>query len=210
MAVAFLTSNDLLTSTYRQSYCAKVTGVAANKIVSKVKRLGGGFGGKETRSIQLASICAVAAKKTKRPVRCMLNRDEDMVTSGQRHPFLSRWKVGVNKDGKIQALDADVFCNAGWTQDLSGAVCERALSHCDGCYKIPNIFVRGRPVKTNTVSNTAFRGFGGPQGMFIAECFMEEVADHLKIPVETLRQTNLYEPGEKTHFLQELQDWYNL
>ena len=185
-----------------------MTGVAANKIVAKVKRLGGGFGGKETRSIQLSSICAIAAKKTKRPVRCMLNRDEDMVTSGQRHPFLARWKVAVNKDGKIQALDADVFCNGGWTQDLSGAVCERALSHSDGCYRIPNVFVRGRIAKTNTVSNTAFRGFGGPQGMFIAECYMEEVADQLKIPVEELRRINMYLPGEKTHFLQELKDWH--
>ncbi len=82
---------------------------------------------------------ALAAKKAGRPVRCMLNRDEDMVTSGQRHPFLARWKVGVNKDGKLQALDADVFCNAGWSQDLSGAVCDRALSHIDGCYLIPNV-----------------------------------------------------------------------
>lgn len=122
-----------------QSYVAQVTGVEANKIVSKVKRLGGGFGGKETRSIQLSGICAVAAKKTKRPVRCMLNRDEDMMTSGQRHPFLARWKVAVNKDGKLQALDADVFANAGWSQDLSGAVVDRGLSHIDGCYLIPNV-----------------------------------------------------------------------
>jgi xanthine dehydrogenase/oxidase len=81
---------------------------------------------------------ALAAKKTGRPVRCMLNRDEDMITSGQRHPFLARWKVGVNKDGKLQALDADVFCNAGWSQDLSAAVCDRALSHI-GMYP-PSIF----------------------------------------------------------------------
>jgi xanthine dehydrogenase molybdopterin-binding subunit B len=113
----------------RQTYVAQVCNVAANKVVSKVKRLGGGFGGKETRSIQLTGIVALAAKKTGRPVRCMLNRDEDMITSGQRHPFLARWKVGVNKDGKLQALDADVFCNAGWSQDLSAAVCDRALSH---------------------------------------------------------------------------------
>ena len=176
--------------------------------MSKVKRLGGGFGGKETRSIQLSGICAVAAKKTKRPVRCMLNRDDDISTSGQRHPFLARWKVAVNKDGKLQALDADVYGNAGWSQDLSGAVVDRALSHIDGCYKIPNIHVRGRLAKTNTVSNTAFRGFGGPQGMFIAESYMEEVADRLDMPVERLREINFYKPSEKTHFNQELKDWY--
>lgn len=191
-----------------QTYVAQVTGVAANKIVSRVKRMGGGFGGKETRSFQLAGICAVAAKKSKRPVRCMLNRDEDILTSGQRHPFLARWKVAVNKDGKIQGLDADVYANAGHTQDLSGAVVERSLTHIDGCYKIPNIQVRGRLAKTNTVSNTAFRGFGGPQGMFIAETFMEEVADHLGMPVERLREINMYEPHQTTHFDQELKDWY--
>ncbi|KAF2726029.1 xanthine dehydrogenase [Polychaeton citri CBS 116435] len=191
-----------------QAYVAQVTGVAANKIVSKVKRLGGGFGGKETRSIQLAGICATAAKKTGRPVRCMLNRDEDIITSGQRHPFLTRWKVGVNKDGKIQALDADVFNNGGWTQDLSAAVVDRALSHSDGVYKIPNVSVRGRICKTNTVSNSAFRGFGGPQGMFIAECYMEEVADRLGISSDEFRMKNMYKPLEKTHFRQELRDWY--
>ena len=173
-----------------------------------MKRLGGGFGGKETRSIQLSGICAVAAKKTRRPVRCMLNRDDDISTSGQRHPFLARWKVAVNKDGKLQALDADVFANAGWSQDLSGAVIDRGLSHIDGCYKIPNVHVRGRLAKTNTVSNTAFRGFGGPQGMFIAETYMEEVADRLGMPVEKLRWINFYKPNEITHFNQSLKDWY--
>ncbi|RDL39251.1 putative xanthine dehydrogenase [Venustampulla echinocandica] len=194
--------------TETQTYVAQVCDVAANKVVSRVKRLGGGFGGKETRSIQLTGIVALSAKKTGRPVRCMLNRDEDMITSGQRHPFLARWKVGVNKDGKIQSLDADVFCNAGWTQDLSAAVCDRALSHIDGCYKIPNIHVRGRLCRTNTMSNTAFRGFGGPQGLFIAESYMEEISDRLGIPVERLREINFYKPNEETHFNQSLKDWH--
>ncbi|GAM86282.1 hypothetical protein ANO11243_042940 [Dothideomycetidae sp. 11243] len=191
-----------------QSYVAQVCDVANNKVVVRVKRMGGGFGGKETRSVQLAGICATAAKKTGRPVRCMLNRDEDIQTSGQRHPFLSRWKVAVNKDGMVQALDADVFNNAGWTQDLSAAVLDRSLSHIDGVYKWPNIHVRGRICRTNTVSNTAFRGFGGPQGMFICESFMSEVADHLNIPVEKFREMNMYKPHEKTHFNQELKDFY--
>jgi xanthine dehydrogenase/oxidase len=173
-----------------------------------VKRLGGGFGGKETRSIQLSSIVALAAKKTGRPVRCMLNRDEDMLTSGQRHPFLGKWMVAVNKDGKIQALDVDVFCNGGWSQDLSAAVCDRALSHIDGCYNIPNVYIRGRICKTNTVSNTAFRGFGGPQGIFIAESYIEEIADRLDIPSERLREINFYKANEKTHFNQALKDWH--
>ncbi|OMP85421.1 Xanthine dehydrogenase [Diplodia seriata] len=194
--------------TETQSYVAQVTGVAANKIVAKVKRMGGGFGGKETRSIQLAGIVATAAKKCKRPVRCMLNRDEDILTSGQRHPFLGRWKIGVNKDGRIQALDVDIFNNGGWSQDLSGAVVDRACSHVDGVYRIPNVYVRGRVCKTNTVSNTAFRGFGGPQGMFIAESYMEEVADGLGMPVDELRKINMYQPGDRTHFDQELKDYF--
>ncbi|KAB8204739.1 Molybdopterin-binding domain of aldehyde dehydrogenase-domain-containing protein [Aspergillus parasiticus] len=194
--------------TETQTYVAQVTGVAANKIVSRVKRLGGGFGGKETRSIQLAGLCATAAAKTRRPVRCMLNRDEDIITSGQRHPFYCRWKVGVTKEGKLLALDADVYANGGHTQDLSAAVVDRSLSHIDGVYNIPNVHVRGRICKTNTVSNSAFRGFGGPQGMFMAESFMSEIADHLDIPVEKLRMDNMYKHGDKTHFNQELKDWH--
>lgn len=194
--------------TETQVYVAQVTGVAANKILSRVKRMGGGFGGKETRSIQLAGICATAANKLKRPVRCMLNRDEDIATSGQRHPFLARWKVAVNKDGKLQALDADVYNNGGWCQDLSAAVVDRALSHADGVYNIPNVHIRGRIAKTNTVSNTAFRGFGGPQGMFISESYMSEVADHLGMPEEKLREINMYKPDDITHFNQQLKDWH--
>ncbi|KFY04761.1 hypothetical protein O988_00526 [Pseudogymnoascus sp. VKM F-3808] len=194
--------------TETQAYAAQVCGVANNKVVCRVKRLGGGFGGKETRSVQLSSIMALAAKKTGRPVRCMLNRDEDMMTSGQRHPFLTKWKIAINSDGKLQALDAEVVCNGGWTQDLSGAVCERALSHIDGCYAIPNVHVRGRIARTNTMSNSAFRGFGGPQGLFVAETYMEEAADRLGIPAEKLREINLYKPMEITHFNQALQDWH--
>lgn len=191
-----------------QAYAARVLEVQANKVVVKVKRLGGGFGGKETRCIQLSTILALAAQKTRRPVRCMLTREEDMVTSGQRHPFLGRWKVGVNKDGKIQALDLDIFNNGGWSWDLSAAVCERAMTHSDNCYLIPNFHVRGRICKTNTMSNTAFRGFGGPQGLFIAESYMSEVADRLDIPVERLREINMYKTEEETHFNQKLTDWH--
>jgi xanthine dehydrogenase/oxidase len=194
--------------TETQTLVAQVMGVPSNRVVIRVKRIGGGFGGKETRASQLAGILAVGAKKARVPVRCMLNRDEDIITSGQRHPFLGRWKVGVSKDYKLIALDADVFCNGGWSQDLSGAVMERALSHIDGCYKIPNVFVRGRCCKTNTVSNTAFRGFGGPQGMFINESMMSEVADRLGISVDHFREINLLHEGDRTHFNQILPDYH--
>lgn len=191
-----------------QVFASRVCEVQANKINVRVKRLGGGFGGKETRSIPMSSVLALAASKTGRPVRCMLTREEDMVITGQRHPFLGRYKVGVNKDGKIQALDCDIFNNAGWTFDLSASVVERAMTHVDGCYKIPNIFVRGRICKTNTMSNTAFRGFGGPQGMFIAETYMEEVADRLGMQVEKFREINFYRDDDETHFNQSLMDWH--
>lgn len=197
-----------LTQACRQVFASRVCEVQANKVVVRVKRLGGGFGGKETRSVVLSSAAALAAKKTKRPVRCMLTREEDMVASGQRHPFLARYKVGVNKDGKLQALDLDVFNNAGWTFDLSASVNERAMTHSDGCYDIPNVFVRGRICRTNTMSNTAFRGFGGPQGMFIAETYMEETADRLGMAVEALREINFYKPQGTTHFNQTLEDWH--
>ncbi|KIH93528.1 xanthine dehydrogenase/oxidase [Sporothrix brasiliensis 5110] len=191
-----------------QDFAARVCGVQANKVVVRVKRLGGGFGGKETRSIQLACIAALAAKTTRRPVRCMLTREEDMVTSGQRHPFISKWKVGVNRDGKLQALDLRLYNNAGWSWDLSAAVCERAITHSDGCYNIPSVRIRGWLCKTNTMSNTAFRGFGGPQGLFVAECYMSEVADRLGMPVETLRAINMYKVGELTPFNQSITDWH--
>ncbi|KAH6608151.1 xanthine dehydrogenase [Trichoderma cornu-damae] len=191
-----------------QAFAARVCEVPANKVVVRVKRLGGGFGGKETRSIILSSAVALAAKKTGRPVRCMLTREEDMLTMGQRHPFLGKYKVGFSKDGKIQALDVDIFNNAGWTFDLSASVVERAMTHVDGCYRIPNTFIRGRICKTNTVSNTAFRGFGGPQGMFIMETCMEEAADRLGIPVDRLREINFYEPLELTPFNQPVTDWH--
>ncbi|KAG5984696.1 hypothetical protein E4U55_003642 [Claviceps digitariae] len=192
-----------------QIFVARVCNVPANRINVRVKRLGGGFGGKESRSVLLSAAVGLAAHKTGRPVRCMLTREEDMVTMGQRHPFMAYYKVGVNKDGKIQAVDLEVYSNAGWTFDLSTAVIERAMSHSDGCYFIPNMHVRGRICRTNTVSNTAFRGFGGPQGMFIAETYMEEVADRLGMPVEQLREINFYKThGGITHFNQVIEDWH--
>ncbi|OZJ05979.1 hypothetical protein BZG36_01218 [Bifiguratus adelaidae] len=194
-------------ATETQLVVASALGVPSNRIYCRVKRLGGGFGGKETRSIPLAATLAVAAKKLRRPVRCMLDRDEDMITSGQRHPFYAKYKVGVSKEGKVLAYELDIYNNAGWTADLSQAVLERSLSHCDNCYYVPNVHVRGYMCKTNIHSNTAFRGFGGPQGMFVAETWVEEVADGMAIPVEKFREMNLYKEGQLTHFNQELTDW---
>jgi len=116
-----------------QEFVSQVTGVPSNRINARVKRMGGAFGGKESRSVPIASLCAVAAKKEQRPVRCMLNRDEDMMTSGQRHPTQARWKVGVMNNGKLIAFDADIYNNAGYSYDMSGAVMDRCCTHVDNC-----------------------------------------------------------------------------
>ncbi|PWW71580.1 xanthine dehydrogenase [Tuber magnatum] len=191
-----------------QELVAQVTGVPSSRIVAKVKRMGGAFGGKEIRAAQLTCILAVAAKKVGRPVRCMLNRDEDMMVSGQRNPFQAHWRVGVSRDGMLQVLDADVYNNAGYSYDASGAVMDRAITHIDACYLTPHVHLRGHVCKTNTHSNTAFRGFGAPQGQYIAECIMTAVADNLKMSVDELRWKNLYKEGELTPFLQPLEDWH--
>ncbi|RPA93263.1 hypothetical protein L873DRAFT_1847312 [Choiromyces venosus 120613-1] len=193
-----------------QEFVSQVTGVPSSRIVAKVKRMGDGFGGKESRSVQLACILAVGAKKVGRPIRCMLNRDEDMMTSGQRNPFQAHWKVGVSKDGMLQVLDADVYNNAGYSQDLSGAVMDRALTHIDSCYWIPHVHLRGHVCKTNTHSNTAFRGFGAPQGQYVAEYIITAIADHLEMSVDKIRWKNLYKEGQLTPFLQPLEDWHVL
>ncbi|KAF1982852.1 hypothetical protein K402DRAFT_466465 [Aulographum hederae CBS 113979] len=192
-----------------QEFVSSVTGVPSNRINAKVKRMGGAFGGKESRSVPIACLLAIAAKKEKRPMRIMLNRDEDMMTTGQRHPMKIKWKMGVKSDGKLVALDADLYDNAGFSHDMSGAVMDRALTHIDNCYEIPHVFVRGHVCKTNTHSNTAFRGFGGPQAMYFTECIMSTIAEGLNIDIDDLRILNLYKETGRTPFLQQIdQDWH--
>ncbi|CAI6331447.1 unnamed protein product [Periconia digitata] len=192
-----------------QEFVSAVTGVPSNRINARVKRMGGGFGGKESRSVPFACYLAVAAKKEKRPMRLMLNRDEDMLLSGQRHPVQARWKVGVSSDGKLIAMDADVYDNAGFSQDMSGAVMDRCLTHFDNSYECPNVLLRGHVCKTNIHSNTAYRGFGAPQGMYFAETLMYNIAEGLGMDVDEVRTKNLYKIGEHTPFLQFIdEDWH--
>ena len=194
--------------TETQHLVAHALGVPSHKVVCRVKRMGGGFGGKETRSVPLSCALAVAARKLKRPVRCMLDRDEDIILSGQRHPFFGKYKVGFNKDGKIQAVDVKLYSNAGWSADLSLAVMERAVAHSDNVYMIPNMRAHGTVCRTNIHSNTAYRGFGGPQGMMVCETWLTHVADFLGKPVEELRQLNMYKEGQLTHFNQPLENFH--
>lgn len=192
-----------------QEFVSSVLGVPSNRVNARVKRMGGGFGGKESRSVPFAVYTAIAARKEKRPVRIMLNRDEDMLLSGQRHPFQARWKVGVSKEGKLIALEADVYNNGGFSQDMSGAVMDRCLTHFDNSYQCPHVFLRGHVCRTNIHSNTAYRGFGAPQGMYFSETVMYNIAEGLGMDVDELRLKNLYKPGEHTPFFQKIdEDWH--
>ncbi|XP_069035574.1 xanthine dehydrogenase/oxidase [Lepisosteus oculatus] len=190
-----------------QQLVAKALGVPANRIVCRVKRMGGGFGGKESRSTLLSTVVAVAAHKTGRPVRCMLDRDEDMLISGGRHPFLGSYKVGFMNSGQVVALDVTFYSNAGNSVDLSIPIMERALFHMENSYNIPHIRGTGFICKTNLPSNTAFRGFGGPQGMMVAESWISDVAMKCGLPANQVRRINMYKEGDVTPFSQKLEQF---
>ncbi|XP_045768290.1 xanthine dehydrogenase [Maniola jurtina] len=200
---------EIFCSSQHPSEIAKLTShilhVPMNRIVARVKRLGGGFGGKEARSMLVALPVAFAAHKLQRPVRCMLDRDEDMLMSGTRHPFLIKYKVAVTEEGKIVAAQVDIYNNGGYSFDLSGPVVERAMFHYENAYYIPNCEVTGYVCKTNLPSNTAFRGFGGPQGMFGAESMIWDIAHKLKKSPEEIRRLNLYRENSITHYGQVLE-----
>lgn len=198
----FVSTQNLMKT---QEFVASALGVPSNRIVVRVKRMGGGFGGKETRSTILTTAVSVAAFKIGRPVRCMLDRDEDMLISGGRHPFLGRYKVGFMKNGKVKSLEVSYYSNGGNSADLSYGVMDRALFHLDNSYNIPNVSSMGTVCKTNLSSNTAFRGFGGPQGMMVAECWMSDIAQKCGLPPEEVRKLNLYNEGDLTHFNQKLE-----
>jgi xanthine dehydrogenase/oxidase len=153
-----------------QKLTAHVLGIPAAKIVTRVKRMGGGFGGKESRGTLVAIPVAFAAYKLGRPVRCMLDRDEDMMMTGTRHPFLFKYKIGFKKDGTLVSSDVKLYNNAGYSMDLSFSVLERGMFHYETGYRIPNARVSGWVCKTNLPSNTAFRGFGAPQVSEFAIC----------------------------------------
>ncbi len=192
-----------------QAAVAHVLDLACNKIVVQCPRMGGGFGGKETQAATPAALAALAARKTGSPVRVRYNRDQDMMLTGKRHPFLAKFKVGFDADGILLATKAQLFSNGGWALDLSQAVTDRALFHFDNCYYIPNVELQGRVAKTNLVSNTAFRGFGGPQGMLVIEEIIDRVARRLGVAPEIIREKNLYRgKGETntTHYGQEIED----
>ncbi|KAK3004898.1 hypothetical protein RJ639_018720, partial [Escallonia herrerae] len=188
-----------------QKYVSHVLGLAMSKVVCKTKRIGGGFGGKETRSASIAAVAAVPSYLLNRPVKITLDRDVDMMISGQRHSFLGKYKVGFTNDGKVLALDLKIFNNAGNSLDLSLAILEHAMFHSNNVYDIPNVRVCGRVCFTNFPSNTAFRGFGGPQGMLIAENWIQRIATEVSKSPEEIREINFASEGSVMHYSQRIE-----
>ncbi|TKZ19300.1 xanthine dehydrogenase molybdopterin binding subunit [Shimia litoralis] len=175
-----------------QHMVAHVLGVPSNAVVVNVRRMGGGFGGKESQMNLFCAVAAMAAKKWNRPAKIRPDRDQDMMSTGKRHDFVVDYDVGYDDAGRIQAVKGDFAARSGWTSDLSGPVTDRALFHADNAYFYPHVKLVSHPMKTNTVSNTAFRGFGGPQGVVAAERMIEEIAYDLgKDPLE-IRKANFY------------------
>ncbi|MFB2550569.1 xanthine dehydrogenase molybdopterin binding subunit [Ensifer soli] len=193
-----------------QHMVAHVLGVPSHAVTVNVRRMGGGFGGKETQGNQFAALAAVAAKKLNRPVKFRPDRDEDMTATGKRHDFLVDYDVAFDGDGRIHALSANFAARCGYSSDLSGPVTDRALFHADNAYFYPHVRLTSQPLKTNTVSNTAYRGFGGPQGVVGAERVIEEIAYALgKDPLE-IRKANFYglkgEGRDLTPYHQQVED----
>ncbi len=178
-----------------QATVAKVLGRPMSAITVECRRLGGGFGGKESQAAHVAAIAAVLAAAAGRPVKFRLDRDDDMLMTGKRHDFHVRYDVGFDDDGRIRALDVELAARCGVSPDLSNGVVDRAMFHADNAYYLPAATVTGHRCLTHTVSNTAFRGFGGPQGMAAIEHVVDEIARTLgRDPLE-VRRVNLYGPG---------------
>lgn len=178
--------------TETQHVVAHTLGLDFSQVVCIVKRMGGGFGGKESQAAHFAAMAALVAYKLKRPARLALSKDDDMMMTGKRHPFKNFYEVGFDNDGKIHALKAQLFANGGAYVDLTPSILDRALFHIDGCYYLENCLIEGKALRTNQHSNTAFRGFGGPQGNMTIESILEDIANFLKIDSFKVRRINLY------------------
>ncbi|KAK8843172.1 hypothetical protein M9Y10_025369 [Tritrichomonas musculus] len=180
---------------------ARVNGIQSNKINVIVPRVGGGFGGKETRANVVSNAASVAALKLNVPVKITLDRNTDMMMLGQRNPLYSTYKVAFNDDGLIKALHIEYFFDAGWSVDMSASVCDKALHNCNSGYSIPNIYAIGRLCKTNMITGTAFRAFGTPQANIVIESAIEKMANFLHKNSEEIRYLNLYQyNGSKTAY----------
>lgn len=183
--------------THVQKIAAHILGISMNKVEVDVLRLGGGFGGKEDQATHWAVMTALAAKKLNTAVKLILPRQEDMRMTGKRHPYSSDFKIGLNKEGKILAYEVTFYQNAGAAADLSPAILERTLFHTTNTYYIPNVKATAYSCKTNLPPNTAFRGFGGPQAMFVMECALFKAAQITGIDYHKLQKINLLKEGDE-------------
>ena len=189
--------------TKTQNFCASTTGTPASKVVVRMKRMGGGFGGKETRSVFISCAAAVAAKISSRPVRLTISREVDMAITGTRHSFLANYSASAimtEQGPKLHAADIELYLNGGWAFDLTGPVSDRALFHADGCYYWPHFRAVSTPCKTVQPAHTAFRGFGGPQGIAVSEHIIEHLSVACKVPYDVMRRINMYDVGQSTPF----------
>ena len=192
--------------TETQEVIARVLGISRNQVTVECLRMGGAFGGKEVQANAWAAVAALGAWKTKRPVRVRLTRQLDMALTGKRHPYLIRYQAGFAADGRINALRLTLFSDGGWSLDLSEAILWRSLFHCDNAYFLPAVEATGRVCRTHKTSQTAFRGFGGPQAMVAIEEIMSQAAQRLGLPGEVVRERNLYREGDTTHYEQPVAD----
>ncbi|TDR56554.1 xanthine dehydrogenase molybdenum binding subunit apoprotein [Halomonas ventosae] len=184
-----------------QKLVAEVLGIPFHAVTVEVRRMGGGFGGKETQASPWACIAALVARRTGRTTRLRLPRAEDMRVTGKRHPFHNRYRLGVDAAGVIQGGELTLIGDCGYSPDLSDAIVDRAMFHADNAYSLGEARVTGHRARTHTASNTAFRGFGGPQGMMVIEAAMDDIARRLGEDPLTIRKRNLYRPGrETTHY----------
>jgi xanthine dehydrogenase large subunit len=180
-----------------QAVVAEMLGLGNHEVVCICKRMGGAFGGKESQAAIPAMMVALVAHKTGRSARVIYNKDDDMRVTGKRHACRSEWEVGFGDDGRVQALRVAYYSNGGCSTDLSLAVMERTLLHTDNCYYLPNVELTGQVCFTNLPSNTAFRGFGGPQGMTVIENILETIAEHSGLDAFDVRMRNIYGVGER-------------
>jgi len=178
--------------TEMQHVVAHALGGAAHAVLVECRRMGGGFGGKESQSALFACVAAVAARRLNRPVKLRPDRDDDMLITGRRHGFEFDYDIGYDDEGRILAAEVTMICNAGCSADLSPPVMTRAICHFDNAYWLPEVAIHGYCAKTNTQSNTAFRGFGGPQGALVMELILERIAARLKLDPLSVRRANFY------------------
>ena len=186
--------------TETQEIVAQVLGLPNHAVTVQCLRMGGGFGGKEMQPHGLGAVAALGAVLTGRPVRMRLNRTQDMTMTGKRHPFHATWEVGFDADGHLQGLVTTLTSDGGWALDLSEPVLTRAMCHVENSYFVPHTEIHGRIARTNKTSQTAFRGFGGPQGMHVIEDVLGQCAPLLGIDPAELRRRNLYQPGQATPY----------